>query len=139
MEGVSINPTRIGWVEAIRGDGRRRRGRRPEGGVGTAPVGSDPARGSRACGDWRSGASWSPGPSMRSRSFALPPCVRMGKTVIRDAAELRVKESDRTHRFAKSVPSSDSRSWSGRTDGDDGSTSASGVEFAIATAITGSQ
>lgn len=94
VDGVSVNPTRIGWVDAIRAMGGEIEIEEAGGALGAEPVGRIRVRSSALRG-------LSLGGDLVPRAIDEIPilcaaAVRAhGKTVIKDAAELRVKESDR--------------------------------------------
>jgi len=92
--GVSINPTRTGWVDAARSMGAAIELAHDGGELGTEPVGRirvahSELRGTTVAGDIV--------PSVIDEIPILCAAAALahGKTVVRDAAELRVKETDR--------------------------------------------
>ena len=95
VRGVGLNPSRTGVVDALRmmgaGDGLRLVNERLEGGepVADALVTPGPLRGAEIGGDLI--------PRLLDEIpiLAVAACFAEGETVIRDAGELRVKESDR--------------------------------------------
>ena len=97
LPGVCVNPTRTGFLDAIAamgGDGRAR-GRSAHAGPEPVADARRARRGARAARRPRSPAT---SRCARSTSCRSSPCsrrARAGTTVVRDAEELRVKESDR--------------------------------------------
>jgi len=93
IEDVNLNPTRTGIVDILRAMGADLEVRdvREEGGE---PVGTIAARSSRLRGT-EVGGALVPLAIDELPLVALAGCFAEGRTVVRDAAELRVKESDR--------------------------------------------
>ncbi len=92
--GVSINPTRIGWVEAMRAMGGEIDLSEVENALGAEPVGHIRARSSTLRAVTLEGdlIPW----AIDEIPILCAAAIRAsGRTVIKDAAELRVKESDR--------------------------------------------
>ena len=91
IEGVCLNPTRLGWVEVLRGMGARIEvrptGERLGEPVGTIAVEAGPL----------TGTAIAPGEGMIDEipALAIAAAFADGVTEVREAAELRVKESDR--------------------------------------------
>ena len=93
-DGVSINATRIGWVEAIRAMGGDVEIDEAPGGLGSEPVGRIRARTSELRG-FELGGELVPRTIDEIPILCAAAVRAHGTTLIRDAAELRVKESDR--------------------------------------------
>jgi 3-phosphoshikimate 1-carboxyvinyltransferase len=98
---VGINPTRTGALDILRMMGARVevRDEREEGGepVGTVAVRAGPLRGVVI------GGAVIPRAIDELPVLAVAACLAAGETVIRDAAELRVKESDRVAVLAREL------------------------------------
>ena len=101
VEDVGLNPTRTGVLDALEQMGAdvRVRGRREEGGE---PVGTVTVRASRLRGTVI-GGTMIPRAIDELPVIAVAACLAEGETVIRDAAELRVKESDRIAALAREL------------------------------------
>ena len=101
VEDVGLNPTRTGVLDVLEQMGAdvRVRGRREEGGE---PVGTVTIRASRLRGTVIEG-SMIPRAIDELPVIAVAACLADGETVIRDAAELRVKESDRIASLAREL------------------------------------
>jgi 3-phosphoshikimate 1-carboxyvinyltransferase len=93
LEGVGLNPTRVGLLAILRRMGAELE-IEPEGGRGGEPVGRIRIRPSELRGTEVSGAEI-PLAIDELPLVALAACFASGTTTIRDAAELRRKESDR--------------------------------------------
>ena len=114
----SLNPTRLGFVDVLRRDGRRHRGRR-RAGERVRRAG----RRARACGQ-RARCTARRSPATRSRTcmdeipvLAVAAAFADGVTEIRDAAELRVKESNRIGTVAPGARASSASAVETRADG----------------------
>jgi len=101
VEDVGLNPTRTGVLDVLEQMGAdvRVRGRREEGGE---PVGTVTVRASRLRGTVI-GGTMIPRAIDELPVIAVAACLADGETVIRDAAELRVKESDRIAALAREL------------------------------------
>jgi len=101
VTGVGLNPTRTGVLEILRMMGARLdvQDVREEGGepVGTVSVRATPLRGAVIDG------ALIPRAIDELPVLAVAGCLAEGETVIRDAAELRVKESDRVEALAREL------------------------------------
>ena len=101
VEDVGLNPTRTGVLDVLvqMGADVRVSGRREEGGE---PLGVVTVRASRLRGTVVGGALI-PRAIDELPAIALAACLADGETLIRDAAELRVKESDRIAALARGL------------------------------------
>jgi len=101
VEDVGLNPTRTGVLDVLRQMGAEVRvwGRHDEGGE---PVGSVTVRASHLHGT-AIGGSLVPRAIDELPVIAVAACLADGETVISDAAELRVKESDRIAALAREL------------------------------------
>ncbi len=101
VEDVGLNPTRTGVLDVLEQMGAHVRvhGRREEGGE---PVGTVTIRASRLRGTVI-GGTMIPRAIDELPVIAVAACLAEGETVIRDAAELRVKESDRIASLAREL------------------------------------
>lgn len=101
VEDVGLNPTRTGVLDVLTQMGAdvRVRGRRDEGGE---PVGAVTVRASRLRGVTIGGALI-PRAIDELPVIAVAACLAEGETVIRDAAELRIKEVDRIAALAREL------------------------------------
>ena len=101
VEDVGLNPTRTGVLDVLMQMGAdvRVSGRREEGGE---PLGVVTVRASRLRGTVVGGALI-PRAIDELPAIALAACLADGETLIRDAAELRVKESDRIAALARGL------------------------------------
>jgi len=101
VEDVGLNPTRTGVLEVLAQMGAdvHVRDQREAGGE---PVGTVTARASRLHGTTIGGATI-PRAIDELPVIAVAACLAEGETVIRDAAELRVKESDRIAALAREL------------------------------------
>ncbi len=101
VAGVGLNPTRTGVLDILRMMGARVdvRDVREEGGepVGTVDVRATRLRGAAI------GGALIPRAIDELPVLAVAACLAEGETVIRDAAELRVKESDRVEALAREL------------------------------------
>ena len=101
ITGVGVNPTRAGVLDALQTMGARiiLEGRREEGGEAVADilVESSPLRATEVGGDLV------PRLIDELPVLAVAACFAQGTTVIRDAAELRVKESDRIQAMVREL------------------------------------
>ena len=99
---VGLNPTRTGLLDDPRADGRGDRGRaRRASRAASRPGRSSPAR--RSCAATEVGGAEVPLAIDELPLVALAACFAEGTTTIRDAAELRRKESDRIATVAEAL------------------------------------
>jgi 3-phosphoshikimate 1-carboxyvinyltransferase len=97
VRGVGVNPTRTGILEVLEAmDVRIERQPGPDGPEPTADLGVQTA----ALGPAEVGGALIPRLIDEIPVLAVAACLARGRTVIRDAAELRVKESDRIRALA---------------------------------------
>jgi len=104
LEGVAVNPTRSGVLDALRlmDADIALEGERPPDAEGSEPVADITGRSSRLRGAVIEG-DLVPRAIDELPLIALAACFARGETVIRDAAELRVKESDRIKATAREL------------------------------------
>ena len=105
LEDVALNPTRIGFVDVLRADGRRHRASHATGDALGEPVGDLARARIRRCTGDDDRRRRDPDRPRRDPALAIAAAFADGVTEIRDAAELAVKESNRIGTLNRSSPS----------------------------------